>query len=170
MSDHGHYGEYAEARHDHREYADERHDHDLDYAAKYHRHHDDESTAQGLREDLSRAEARIHDLEENLSEALEGTRALEDASTQLASVLRQLGERYVQVRLNAEDGTDRVIAAELASVVYKLAGALGSGRAQSEAPGVMCAACVQSAHTWRPDESGCQCSCHSGGLAAEVPT
>ena len=28
------------------------------------------------------------------------------------------------------------------------------------APSVMCAACVQSAHTRRPDETGCQCPCH----------
>ena len=30
----------------------------------------------------------------------------------------------------------------------------------AEPPQVMCAACVQSAHTRRPDETGCQCSCH----------
>ena len=29
-------------------------------------------------------------------------------------------------------------------------------------PDRMCAACVQAAHTWRPDDTGCQCSCHSG--------
>lgn len=39
------------------------HYHD-DYADRYHRHYDDESTAAGLREDLSRAEERIRELEE----------------------------------------------------------------------------------------------------------
>ena len=53
--------------HDHRgEYADDRHDHDLDYAEKHHRHYDDESTVRGLREDLSRAEERIRELEDGL--------------------------------------------------------------------------------------------------------
>jgi hypothetical protein len=47
---------------DHYGYASERHDHD-DYAGRHHRHYDDESTAAGLREDLSRAEERIRDLE-----------------------------------------------------------------------------------------------------------
>ena len=51
--------------HDHRgEYADERHDHHLDYAERHHRHYDDESVARGLREDLSAAEERIRQLEE----------------------------------------------------------------------------------------------------------
>ena len=52
------------ADHDHRgEYASDNHDH-YDYAERHHRHYDDESTVQGLREDLSRAEERIHELEE----------------------------------------------------------------------------------------------------------
>ncbi len=63
MSDHYHY-EHASERHDHREYAEARHDHDLDYAEKHHRHYDDESVARGLREDLSRAEERIRELED----------------------------------------------------------------------------------------------------------
>lgn len=63
MSDHWHY-DYAATSHDHRGYADERHDHGYDYAEKYHRHYDDESTAAGLREDLSRAEEHIRELEE----------------------------------------------------------------------------------------------------------
>ena len=78
MSDHYHYGEYAEARHDHREYADDRHDHDLDYAEKHHRHYDDESTAQGLREDLGRAEERIRELEDGLRDALNRIHQLEE--------------------------------------------------------------------------------------------
>ena len=66
MSDHYHY-DYASTNHDHRgQYADDRHDHGLDYAEKYHRHYDDESTARGLREDLSRAEERIRELEDRL--------------------------------------------------------------------------------------------------------
>jgi hypothetical protein len=78
MADHYHY-EYASGRHDHRgEYAGERHDHGLDYAEKHHRHYDDESTARGLREDLSRAEARISELEDYLRDALNRIRALED--------------------------------------------------------------------------------------------
>jgi hypothetical protein len=52
-NDHDHRGEYADAGHDH-----------YDYAEKHHRHYDDESTARGLREDLSRAEERIRELEE----------------------------------------------------------------------------------------------------------
>jgi hypothetical protein len=67
MSDHYHY-DYASAHHDHREYAPDRHDHDGDYAALHHRHHDDESTARGLREDLGRAEARIGGLEDEVGQ------------------------------------------------------------------------------------------------------
>lgn len=40
------------------------HDHDDRYAGRYHEHHDDQSIARGLREDLGRAEQRISDLEE----------------------------------------------------------------------------------------------------------
>ena len=83
MSDHSHYGEYADYRHGHEgDYAAERHDHDLDYAEKHHRHYDDESTARGLREDLSLAEARIHDLEDNLRDALNRIHVLEDQAPQ----------------------------------------------------------------------------------------
>jgi hypothetical protein len=65
--------------HDHRsEYADERHDHDLDYAEKHHRHYDDESAARGVREDLSRAEKRIRELEDGLRDALNRIHVLED--------------------------------------------------------------------------------------------
>ena len=38
----------------------------LDYAEKYHRHHDDESAVRGLREDLSHAEERIRQLEDDI--------------------------------------------------------------------------------------------------------
>jgi hypothetical protein len=76
VSDHYHYG-YADERHNHRgDYADERHDHD--YAEKHHRHYDDESTARGLREDLSAAEARIRELGDGLRDALERIHALEN--------------------------------------------------------------------------------------------
>ena len=58
--------------HDHRgEYADDRHDHGSDYAEKYHRHYDDESTVRGLREDLSRAEERIRELEGRIDSDLQ---------------------------------------------------------------------------------------------------
>jgi predicted nucleic acid-binding Zn-ribbon protein len=66
-NDHNHYGEYA----------DDRHDHGLDYAERHHRHYDDESTAQGLRQDLSAAEERIRQLEDDLRDALNRIRALE---------------------------------------------------------------------------------------------
>lgn len=66
MSDHYHYG-YAEERHDHSGYAAERHDHDYEYAEKYHRHSDEESRMDRLREDLGVAEARIRELEEQLA-------------------------------------------------------------------------------------------------------
>jgi hypothetical protein len=49
-------------------YAEGRHDHDGDYAEKYHRHYDDESAVRGLGKDLSRAEERIRELEEKLSD------------------------------------------------------------------------------------------------------
>ena len=75
MSDHYHY-EYASDRHDH-DYAEARHDHDLDYAAKHHRHYDDESMACGLREDLGAAEERIRVLEDDLRGALASVRALD---------------------------------------------------------------------------------------------
>jgi predicted nucleic acid-binding Zn-ribbon protein len=66
------------ADHDHRgEYASDNHDH-YDYAERHHRHYDDESTARGLREDLSLAEARISDLEQNLRDALNRIHVLED--------------------------------------------------------------------------------------------
>ena len=66
------------ADHDHRgEYASDNHDH-YDYAERYHRHYDDESTARGLREDLSRAEGRIGELENDIRDAFERIRALED--------------------------------------------------------------------------------------------
>jgi hypothetical protein len=58
MSDHYHYG-YASEHHDHHGYADE-------------------STVQGLREDLGRAEERIARLEDDLRDALERIRAWED--------------------------------------------------------------------------------------------
>ena len=64
--------------HDHRgQYADDRHDHDGDYAEKHHRHYDDESIARGLREDLGRAEERIHELEGDLRAAVVRIGALE---------------------------------------------------------------------------------------------
>jgi hypothetical protein len=68
-NDHDHRGEYAEDRHDH-----------YDYADRHHRHYDDESTVQGLREDLGRAEARISDLEDQIGDL---RRQLEAAITQL---------------------------------------------------------------------------------------
>lgn len=77
MSDHYHY-EYADTRHDHRgEYAPDDHDHHYEYAEKHHRHYDDENLAAGLREDLGRAEARISDLENDLTAALGRIRDLE---------------------------------------------------------------------------------------------
>jgi hypothetical protein len=64
--------------HDHRgEYAEDRHDHYLDYAEKHHRHYDDESTVQGLREDLGLAEERIRQVEDDLRDALNRIHALE---------------------------------------------------------------------------------------------
>ena len=76
MSDHYHY-DYASTNHDHRgEYASDNHDH-YDYAEKYHRHYDDESTARGLREDLGAAEERIRELADDLRAALERIRQLE---------------------------------------------------------------------------------------------
>jgi hypothetical protein len=84
-SDHYHY-DYADTRHDHRgQYADDRHDHGLDYAEKHHRHYDDESTARGLRENLSAAEARIRDLEDGLRGALNRIHALEDRQPDYAA-------------------------------------------------------------------------------------
>ena len=65
------------ADHDHRgEYASDNHDH-YDYAERHHRHWDDESTVSGLREDLGRAEERIHELENGLRDALERIGELE---------------------------------------------------------------------------------------------
>jgi len=63
MSDHYHY-DYAHSSHDH-PYAESGHRHDYEYAEMRHRHYDDESTAEGLREDLSGAEARIYQLEQD---------------------------------------------------------------------------------------------------------
>jgi hypothetical protein len=85
VSDHYHYG-YADERHDHRgQYAEDRHDHDNDYAEKHHRHYDGESTVQGLREDLGRAEARISELEDGLRDALNRLHVLEDRQPDYAN-------------------------------------------------------------------------------------
>jgi hypothetical protein len=113
-NDHDHRGEYAETSHDHSFW-------DLhDVAELHHRHYDDESTVQGLREDLSRAEERIRRLEEldeldgaldrigelekGLHGALERIRALE-ADTPQARQL-QLEADLAAADL-AESGYDR---------------------------------------------------------------
>lgn len=79
MSDHFHFGEYAEARHDHRgEYADERHDHDLDYAEKHHQHSDLERDIKALHGELDATYAAVRELRDDLRDALERLRQLED--------------------------------------------------------------------------------------------
>ena len=77
MSDHYHYG-YADEHHSHGDYADRNHDHSLDYAERYHRHYDDERTADGLREDLGHAEERIRELEDTLNAAIGRIARLEE--------------------------------------------------------------------------------------------
>jgi hypothetical protein len=63
VSDHSHYGEYA----------DDRHDHDLDYAEKHHRHYDDERVVDELRRELQELREEMHrrlrQLEEQTPEA-----------------------------------------------------------------------------------------------------
>jgi hypothetical protein len=104
MSDHYHY-DYASTNHDHRgQYADDRHDHGLDYAEKHHRHYDDESTARGLREDLSRAEERIRELEDGLRDVLGRITALEGQRPQARQL--QLEADLAAADL-AESGYDR---------------------------------------------------------------
>jgi hypothetical protein len=66
-NDHDHRGEYADAGHDH-----------YDYAGRHHRHYDEESTVQGLREDLGRAGERLRELEDRLRDALGRITVLED--------------------------------------------------------------------------------------------
>ncbi len=63
---HDHRGEYASDNHDHYEYAD-----------KYHRHDDDESTVRGLREDLGHAEERIRELGNDMRDAFALIRRLD---------------------------------------------------------------------------------------------
>lgn len=75
MSDHYHYG-YAQEHHSHGDYSNVHHDHD--YAERYHRHYDDESTAEGLREDLGHAEERIRELEDALNAAIGRIARLEE--------------------------------------------------------------------------------------------
>lgn len=70
MNDHDHRGEYAGV------FAKN----PGEYAEKHHRHYDGESTARGLREDLSAAEARIGDLENEAG----------DLRRQLDAVLAQI--------------------------------------------------------------------------------
>jgi hypothetical protein len=78
------------ADHDHRgEYASDNHDH-YDYAERHHRHYDDESTARGLREDLSRAEERIRELEGDIRDAFERIRALEGQTPQALQLQHEL--------------------------------------------------------------------------------
>jgi hypothetical protein len=111
MSDHYHYG-YADERHDHRgQYAEDRHDHDGDYAERHHRHYDDESTVRGLREDLSRAEERIRELEQIVSvygETLDDLRnriyALEHDTPQARQLQLEAGQAAADL---AESGYDR---------------------------------------------------------------
>lgn len=79
MSDHHHYGEYAETRHDHRgEHADERHDHDIDYAGKHHRHYGDERALEELRGQVRQLRAILIEFGLDLSEAQGRIRQLED--------------------------------------------------------------------------------------------
>jgi hypothetical protein len=78
VSNHSHYGEYAEARHDHRgEYADDRHDHDLDYASKHHAHFNLEREDERLKSLVDRCQAELRELREDLEEALERIRVLD---------------------------------------------------------------------------------------------
>jgi hypothetical protein len=77
MSDHYHY-DYADQSHGHSGYAADRHDHDNEYAERYHRHYDDESTAEGLREDLDHAETRIRELEDTVNAAIGRIARLEE--------------------------------------------------------------------------------------------
>jgi predicted nucleic acid-binding Zn-ribbon protein len=95
MSDHSHY-DYASTYHDHHgAYAEAGHGHqayDLyDVAEKHHRHYDDESTVAGLREDLSRAEERIRELEDELRDVLCRLGALEDRQPDDAATERIRG-------------------------------------------------------------------------------
>lgn len=105
MTDHHYHYGYADQHHDHRgQYADDRHDHGLDYAGRHHRHYDDESTVAGLREDLSLAEARIRDLEDDLRDALNRIRVLEGGTPQA----RQLQDEADQAAADlAASGYDR---------------------------------------------------------------
>lgn len=101
MSDHYHYG-YADERHDHRgDYAAERHDHDNEYAEKYHRHYDDESTAEGLREDLGHAEERIRELEDTLNVAIGRIARLEDRLAVPARKPCQCGHAFASHHLGS---------------------------------------------------------------------
>lgn len=92
MSDHYHYG-----------YADERHDHGLDYAERHHRHYDDESTAQGLREDLGRAEERIRQLEDDLREVWTRIRALEADTPQARQLQYEAGLAGADLAMSGYD-------------------------------------------------------------------
>ena len=104
MSDHHHYG-YADERHDHRgQYAEDRHDHGYDYAERHHRHYDDESTVQGLREDLGHAEERIRQLEDDLRDALNRIHVLEDQTPQARQLQLEADQAAADL---AESGYDR---------------------------------------------------------------
>jgi hypothetical protein len=98
VSDHYH-GEYAEARHDHRgEYAAERHDHDLEYADKHHGHYDLDREVKELRDqvrtlratmiefglELSEAQGRIHQLEQQTPQARQLELEADQAAADLA--------------------------------------------------------------------------------------
>jgi predicted nucleic acid-binding Zn-ribbon protein len=77
--------------HDHGyQYASADHDHYSEYAEKYHRHYDDESTARGLREDLSAAEERIRELSDDLRDAMNRIHVLEDQTPQARQLQREL--------------------------------------------------------------------------------
>jgi hypothetical protein len=116
VSDHSHFGEYADARHDHREYADDRHDHDLDYAGKHHQHSDLERQDETLRGALGEQAS-------DLAASVARIRALEAANARLLAAFTSLSAGCTQVAITGEaNGTRRAIAEELAAVFTALTG------------------------------------------------
>ena len=132
MSDHSHYGEYADARHDHeRDYAASRHDHDVDYAEKHHRHYDLEREGERLKALTDLMVKDLRELREDLRKAFERIRQLEDRQQgpddkpEDESWRSTLADYQVASGAAEYDDEDDEVGPEDAALLDAVAGALG---------------------------------------------
>lgn len=93
MSDHHHYGEYAEARHDH----------DVDYADKHHGHYDLDREDERLKALLELLRHEVRELREDLRSALGRIRLLEQQAPQARQLQYEADQAAADL---AESGFD----------------------------------------------------------------